>query len=298
MSESAVLTNGTDFAALDKLNRDLKAAARTIGKAQSRYLVDIYYQIQQFRMSAGAQARMNAEGGEPNRILVWSHEQMELLERNIKSALNEFASTYTVGNWLMSLYGIGPVISAGLLAHIDIRKAPTAGHIWRFAGLDPTVTWGKGQKRPWNAKLKTLCSFKAGESFVMVQNREDDVYGKLFRAKKDELTARNERGEFKDKAAEELAKRKWGADTQARVHLEGGKLRPAHIHDMARRYAVKIFLSHLQHVMYVDYFEKEPPVPYILDKYPERGDHRHLIPVPNFPIPEECQGKSLKEMSE
>src|SRR5581483_161544 len=25
--------------------------------------------------------------------------------------------------------------------HIDIEKAPTAGHIWRFAGLDPTLRW-------------------------------------------------------------------------------------------------------------------------------------------------------------
>jgi hypothetical protein len=44
-----------------------------------------------------------------------------------------------------------------LLARIDIVKAPTAGHIWRYAGLDPTVRWNKGEKRPWNAGLKVLC---------------------------------------------------------------------------------------------------------------------------------------------
>ena len=37
--------------------------------------------------------------------------------------------------------GIGPVIAAGLLANIDIKQAPTVGHIWRFAGLDPTNKW-------------------------------------------------------------------------------------------------------------------------------------------------------------
>lgn len=56
-----------------------------------------------------------------------------------------------------SIHGIGPVISAGLLAHIDIHRAVTVGHIWRFAGLDPSVKWLKKTKRPWNAGLKVLC---------------------------------------------------------------------------------------------------------------------------------------------
>ena len=31
----------------------------------------------------------------------------------------------------MANYGIGGVITAGLLAHID-KKSPTAGHIWNY----------------------------------------------------------------------------------------------------------------------------------------------------------------------
>jgi hypothetical protein len=64
-----------------------------------------------------------------------------MLEKNIRSALGVYAAANPVGQWSLSILGIGPVMSAGLLAHIDIEKAPTVGHIWRFAGLDPTREW-------------------------------------------------------------------------------------------------------------------------------------------------------------
>ena len=53
--------------------------------------------------------------------------------------------------WARSIYGIWPVLAAGLLAHIDIEQAPTVGHIWSFAGLDPTKKWQPKTTRPWNA---------------------------------------------------------------------------------------------------------------------------------------------------
>jgi hypothetical protein len=46
----------------------------------------------------------------------------------------------------MSNKGIGPVLSAGLLAHIDLRIAVTAGCIWRYAGMDPTSKWLGGER--------------------------------------------------------------------------------------------------------------------------------------------------------
>ncbi|KKL21523.1 hypothetical protein LCGC14_2444610, partial [marine sediment metagenome] len=57
----------------------------------------------------------------------------------------------------------------------------------------PTVKWGKGKKRPWNASLKVLC-WHAGESFVKCHNREHDVYGKLYVERKARELARNAEG--------------------------------------------------------------------------------------------------------
>ena len=92
------------------------------------------------------------------------------MEGQIKRALEKYVDNHPVGSWLTSIHGIGPVIAAGLLAHIDIARAPTVGHIWRFAGLDPTTKWEKKTRRPWNAALKVL-TWKAGESFVMFHKR-------------------------------------------------------------------------------------------------------------------------------
>jgi hypothetical protein len=110
----------------------------------------------------------------------------------------EFGSTTVLGQWCRSICGIGPVITAGLLAHID-NQAPTAGHIWNFAGLNPNVTWGKGQKRPWNAKQKVL-AWKIGESFLKTSGRDKDVYGHVLMERKALETEKNERGDHKDQA--------------------------------------------------------------------------------------------------
>ena len=118
------------------------------------------------------------------------------------------------GGLVPTLHGVGPVIAAGLLAHIDITRANTAGSIWRFAGLDPTSEWKKGTKRPHNAALKTLC-WKLGESFVKISGKEDSVYGKLYKERKAEESAKNERGEFADQAKQKLEKFKIGKTTDA-----------------------------------------------------------------------------------
>ena len=55
--------------------------------------------------------------------------------------MKAYVEKQPIGQWLLSVTGIGEVISAGLIANLDIRKAKTAGAFWRFCGLDPTVEW-------------------------------------------------------------------------------------------------------------------------------------------------------------
>lgn len=266
-----------DLSPIIRLSRDLKVAARQLSDHEARFLVDAYYQMQEDRIRATHQERTLAEAGEPNGIMTWMAEQRASLERQVARALDYYSAAHPVGEWARSITGIGPVIAAGLLAHIDITKAPTAGHIWRYAGLDPTQKWEKGQKRPWNAQLKTLC-WKIGESFVKVSGNEKDIYGKVYKQRKDFEAARNAEGAYAAQAAAILEKRKIGADTEARKHYEAGRLPPAHIHARAKRYAVKLFLSHLQHVWWVTATGSAPAKPYII----EHGGHVHFIAPPNF----------------
>lgn len=258
-----------------KLSKDLKNASKTFSNQEARYLVDTYYQIQDFRKTTANQIRSMEETGEPIEVMTWLLENMKTLENQIKNALDVYTKAHPVGQWLQSITGIGPVISAGLLAHIDIEKAPTAGHIWSFAGLDPTKTWDKGKLRPWNAKLKVIC-WKAGQSFVKVSNNDNDVYGKIYKQRKEYETLQNDMGAYKEQAAHILATKKIGKETEAYKSYILGKLPPAHIQARAERYAVKIFLSHLQEFWYEEHYGVKPPKPFAIAIL----GHAHQIPRP------------------
>lgn len=126
---------------LTRLSRDIRDAAATMTPDEARFLVGLYYDMQGFRINGANKARAASANQEPHRVLSAVLADSETLEANIAGALEQYAKAQPIGRWMLSIFGIGRVISAGLIAHIDISKAPTVGHIWRFAGLDPTIKW-------------------------------------------------------------------------------------------------------------------------------------------------------------
>ena len=276
-----------------KLTKDIKDASRTLGKAEARFLVDAYYAMQENRIRSAHQVRTLAQPKptadapedepepEPHDVLKWLQSQEEHLEGQIRGALDVYSNADPAGIWARSQMGIGPVIAAGLLANIDITRAPTVGHIWRFAGLDPTTVWGKGTKRPWNASLKRLC-FLIGESFVKVSNREGDVYGKLYKERKEWETERNARLVYAEQAKLALEQKKFDPATDAFAWYTKGMLPPARIHMRAKRRAVKLFLAHLHEVLYWCHYGMLPPHPWVFE---HGGDgHVHRLEVPNIEL--------------
>jgi hypothetical protein len=242
-----------------RINKDLIASAQFMSVDQARFLVDTYYQIQDERIRANAQVRSTLDSGEPHSLLEYIGEVNKELEGKIKLALGRYAKGQSTGQWSLSICGIGPVLASGLLSHIDIEKAPTVGHIWAFAGLDPTRKWEKKTKRPWNAKLKCLC-WKIGESFIKQQTRPKDIYGAIYASRRVLEDQRNDAGAFAAQAKEGAARVK--KTTEAWKHYSTGKLPPGHIKARASRYAVKLFLSHWHETAYRNHFGKEPPLPY------------------------------------
>lgn len=269
---------------LERARRDLRQAAATLSVQEVRYLVDSYYEVQGYRIQAANQVRSLVDGEEPMSLLEWTSAAFARIEDEIRKGLDVYSMKEStgVGAWARSIVGIGPVIASGFLAHIDIERAPTVGHIWSFAGLNPTAVWEKGQKRPWNARLKVLC-WKAGESFIKVSNNPRDVYGKLYQTRKIYEQTRNEAGELAEQAEGILLKKRIGKDTDAYKAYSIGKLPPAHIHARASRFAVKQFLSDLHHVMYEQHYKKLPPLPFVI----AHENHTHVRPVPNHVCMEE-----------
>ena len=247
---------------LHKMSRDIKEAARLLSDTEARYLVDTYYQMQDDRIRANARVRSMVEAGEPNDVIEWLAEQSQLLENQIKLCLKRYVESHMMGDWLFSIKGIGPVLAAGLLANIDITRAETAGAIWRYAGQDPTSEWKKGEKRPWNASLKVVC-WKIGQSFVKVSGYDDAYYGKLYQQRKEQEVARNESGHNESAAVRKLEVNKIAKTTDAYKSYIIGKLPPAHVDARARRWVVKIFLSHLHQVWYEKHHGRPAPRPFV-----------------------------------
>ena len=282
------------YEVIQKLNRDMSKAARLIGRREVRFILDLYYQFQDFR-KANASQIASLETGEPNMVMQWCFDTNKMIENNVKKAMDEFSSEYRVGNWLKSLTAIGPVISAGLLARLDIRKANFAGAFFRYCGLDPTKKWEKGQKCPWNMSLKRLC-WIIGDLFWKFQNHESDYYGKLMVERKEIESRNNENRVFADQAVMALATKKF-KNKEVIACYKSGMLPKGHIQNRVIRWVVTRFMSHVHSVMYWDYYGTAPPVPYMFtDRAKKRfGDgHTHFIPIPNWPF--EGEGKPLTDL--
>lgn len=264
------LADGDMLGALDKLNKDLKAASKLMSKDEIRYFVDSYYDIQDFRIATAnridelAYPRQDRIPEKPSDFMVWFFKNLEVLEHQIWTMLDKWSAAQPMGEWARNVCGIGPVISSGLLAHIDITKAPTVGHIWRYAGLDPTSKWLKGQKRPWNASLKRLC-WLMGESFVKVSGNAKDIYGKLYQQRKAYESAKNKNHDYAQDCERRIAeddKRARKMDSELRALLLTNTLPDKAMHERAKRWAVKQFLSDWHGEAYRQHFHCEPPLPY------------------------------------
>jgi hypothetical protein len=288
----------------EKISRDMLVAMKQEGggvtNSEARYLVDLYYTMQDQRVRINNQAKgldrdakKTGTEAEPHAVIDFVMAQFAILEKNVSSALCAYIQTHEMAWFFDQTIGIGPILAAGLLAHIDIDKAPTAGHIWRFAGLDPTMTWEKKTKRPWNAELKKLC-WKIGDSFVKFSNHDQGHYGKIYRERKAYEWQRNLTGANADSAQKALSAKKFKPETDARKWYEGDcdperaralleegnpptassckstsgpgvpMLPPAHIDMRARRYAVKLFLSHLHECWWTKTHGEAPPKPFAI----------------------------------
>jgi hypothetical protein len=334
---------------LDKLKRDLKEAGIALQPREVRYLVDYYYAMQHLRATACNQVRALEASGEPCTLIKWLAGQDMRQEHQVKTMLDIWTDGQPVGRWLKSQRGVGPVISAGLMAYIDIERASTVGDIWRHAGLDPTQRWlgkkdgavvlarvigemereGHGKKRgqdgdaywkevvrracphaglnpatvlrfaetdkdgkqrklsrenvaaalarrPYHDGFKTLC-WKAGDCFVKLHNRPDCFYGKVYEQRKELEMERNAAGRFAETAQRTLAEKDWSRDTATKRVYEEGRLPDGRIDLRARRYAVKLFLSHLHEVMFWERFKTPTPAPYVIGIL----GHIDYIPPPN-----------------
>lgn len=309
---------------IKKLTKHLKEGATTITQNDVRFIIQSYYQIQDYRIALAGQIRSINQANQTDEapqheLLDWLFSNMKQLEEEIVKAIDAYTDSLRVGRWLKEITGIGPILAGGLLCYLDVEKAPSVSHFYSYAGLnDNNRPWlgsekarnlvneyvsdevtdeelfaladatsrrydkllqmclnekGKRSKTqlikqlskpPYNIELKKLL-WKIGESFVKVSGKDSSLYGRLYKERKHYETVKNENKEYADQAKLKLETTNIGKTTEAYKFYSEGMLPPAHIQARAKRYAEKIFLSHLYDEMYKDKYGKQPAKAYVLE---------------------------------
>lgn len=133
-------------------------------------------------------------------------------------------------------------------------------------------------KPPYNKDLKKMM-YLVGDMFIKNSGREKSLYGKIYKQKKLEYTRKNENGEYAEEAARILAEKHWDTSTPTYKRLSQGMLSDAHILARARRYAVKLFISHVFEAMYYAEYREEPPKTYVIQYM---GHHDYIGPEVDY----------------
>jgi hypothetical protein len=127
---------------IQRLTKALRESAVGLAREEAGYLVDVYYRFQQHRIAMNNQVSSLTLRGRPDvPVLTHFYNQTHTLEKQLVNTLGTWAASRAEGEWAQEQLGIGPVLSAALSAYIDIEKAPVAGNIHRFAGLDSSIKW-------------------------------------------------------------------------------------------------------------------------------------------------------------
>ncbi len=166
-----------------------------------------------------------------------------LLDKAMKE-VDKF-SIYT--EFLKDIKGVGPSISAGLIAYTgDIGKFSNVSKLWKYFGYDvrdgqaPKKT--KGQPSNWHHKARCLC-YLISDMFI---KHRTPIYRDIYDKEKERQIVRHKNGECERCNKLKIAHK------------------PGHPDAMARRKAIKIFLQHYW-IRYRELNGMETNKPYVID---------------------------------
>lgn len=158
------------------------------------------------------------------------HIQIDTLLCDVKKTMISYGQAVgPIWEWLTSIKGLSSgSITAQLLAQIDdIGKFPTVSHLWSYSGWSVVdgkrVYCRKGQKSPYHRRLKSTC-YLIADQFIKQQT---PLYVDIYYAEKLRL-----RELYPEPVKTEDSP--WPM-----------KYTDSHIHRMAMRKMIKIFLQHL-----------------------------------------------------
>jgi hypothetical protein len=240
-----------------------------------RSLVEMYYDFQGQRIISGNRIDGNVRQGLIIREDMEKYgvddifEQATLFEKEIQKRLTREIKSYPLyTDYFEKIYGIGPILSAGLMAYIeDISKFRHVSSLWQYCGLgmntfcekckkptsvEITYEGKKGKTVAKRQKPMKVCPVCDSETIPFRQRRVagfQSNYNDKFKV----LCWKIGSSFVKQSAAKSGYRRLYDEIkiTERRKHPEkivtNGKTtyNDGHIHNMTMRKVVKIFLSHI-----------------------------------------------------
>jgi len=242
------------------------AGERLAGMAAMPFLVDSLLRIEHLRVATQVRSSHLKRSGrvcaETDRLL----DQFNALEDYATKRVGVLIEDHPAYPWFSKVKGVGRENIAKVVGLVDIEKAPHVSSLWKFAGYAvngdgraPKRT--KGETLAYCSQLRTMC-YRLGGSLMKARGPYYDYYC----AEKAKYETRF-RAEGKEIVPAAQLPKVDGKKRETDQHISEG-----HIHNMALRKMVKLFLAHL----WVEWRRGAGlPVsgPYVEDKL----GHEHII---------------------
>jgi len=162
--------NGFEVLDIVKMDKAVKKSIVEIpSREEARFLEDIFYQTQAKRIAVENQIRSlrqgadnDIEASESNRnklFLEWYLYNMQLMETQVKKALEAFSDSNYLSRWAKANIGIGPIFATRLVANLDIKEdefgncTTHPNNWWSYCGLNDN-------NRPWLSTEQAKAMFK------------------------------------------------------------------------------------------------------------------------------------------
>ncbi len=220
------------------------------------------------------------------------------LEETIDKMVSDLLNQHPAYPWFSQIKGVGKENIGKVIGLIDIEKADTISSLWKFAGyaVDPdghAPRRVKGKKLEYNARLRTMC-WRMASSLL----RAKGSYYKYYLAQKELLEIRKKNEGFSIVPASKLPRKKIakrGSDGEVQIKDKREEslhvISEGHIHNMALRKMIKLFLSHLWLV-----WREEAGLPLTKPYAIDRMKHNSFIP-PYEMVDKKMKAKATKKVT-
>jgi len=199
-------------------------------------LVDAALTIERLRVASEVRQSHLARQGKQDPETDELHRRIKDLEDFVDGRVAHLIESHPAYPWFSLVKGVGKENIAKVVALIDITRDDTPSSLWKFAGFSvddgiaPRRIRGGG-KLSYNSQLRSLC-WRLGSSLVRAKGKFYDYYLK----EKDKYYQRYENQGVEIVPATSLPKK------NGKRYEPDGMISEGHIHNMALRKMIKLFL--------------------------------------------------------